>query len=414
MSPDEGLDTSLPALAALEGKLSLRIVLAALAAAFFLIAWNRGITLLYGSFALVLATIAIAAIAPRLNLAGLSASRRAPREASVGGTARLSLTLETRGWPRRYMLEIVERLPFAPGREVLVFIPHVDRATRVEYDVSCTLRGRYRLENVAVATGFPLGMARAARELHCNSSSRALELTVYPRIVPVGGLSVRRAVGGDGSRPVVARGRDVFRETRPYRHGDSMRDIHWRVSARTGELVVKEFDQVDAENLLLILDLDPRVHEGRDERHSFEYAVEIAASIAAWAIARGQAIGLAGGLDATGFPRLWIPPGRGHSALRALLKALVDVRADCRVPYSAVLQSVAATGCGAQRVAFVHWRGTVPPEGSASRTWPTSPPEVMIEFDGDSFRSGRAARPGFSKNGIYRVTAGTDLAALLG
>ena len=131
MSPDEGLDTSLPALATLEGKLSLRIVLAALAAAFFLIAWNRGITLLYGSFALVLATIAIAAIAPRLNLAGLSASRRAPREASVGGTARLSLTLETRGWPRRYMLEIVERLPFAPGREVLVFIPHVDRATRV-------------------------------------------------------------------------------------------------------------------------------------------------------------------------------------------------------------------------------------------------------------------------------------------
>jgi hypothetical protein len=37
----------------------------------------------------------------------------------------------------------------------------------------------------------------------------------------------------------------------------------------------------------------------------------------------------------------------------------------------------------------------------------------MIEFDGDSFRSGRAARPGFSKNGIYRVTAATDLAALL-
>jgi hypothetical protein len=170
---------------------------------------------------------------------------------------------------------------------------------------------------------------------------------------------------------------------------------------------------VDAENLLLILDLDPEVHEGRDERHSFEYAVEIAASIAAWAIAHGQAIGLAGGLDAAGFPRLWVPPGHGHSTLRALLKALVDVRADCRAPYSTVLQAVAATGCGAQRVAFVHWRGTVPPEGSASRSWPTSPPEVLIEFDGDSFKSGRAPRPGFSKNGVYRVTAATDLAALL-
>src|SRR5260221_11500681 len=139
------------------------------------------------------------------------------------------------------------------------------------------------------------------------------------------------------------------------------------VSARTGELMVKEFDQVDAENLLLILDLDPEVHEGRQERHSFEYAVEIAASIAAWAIARGQAIGLAGGLDATGFPRLWVPPGHGHSTLRALLNALVDVRADCRAPYGAVIQAVAAAGCGAQRVAFVHWPGTVAPGRSAPR-----------------------------------------------
>jgi len=48
-----------------------------------------------------------------------------------------------------------------------------------------------------------------------------------------------------------------------------MRDHPLAVSARTGALMVKEFDQVDAENCAH-LDLDPEVHEGRQERHSFE------------------------------------------------------------------------------------------------------------------------------------------------
>src|SRR5260221_13795934 len=112
-------------------------------------------------------------------------------------------------------------------------------------------------------------MARAARELYCDSSSRAPELTVYPRIVPVGGLTVRSAVGGDGSRSVVARGRDVFRETRPYRHGDSMRDIHWRVSAPHRGPIGKEVDPVGGEKPLLILELDAEGPQGRQEGQNF-------------------------------------------------------------------------------------------------------------------------------------------------
>lgn len=408
MNREAGLDTALPALSALERRLSVKPVLIALAAAFFLIAWNRGIALLYGSFALLLATIAVAWLAPRINVAGLHASRHYPREGRVGESLRLSLTLATRGWPWRYMLEIEDRLPFAPGQAVRLFLPNVGRESRFEYDAPCLLRGRYRLAEVGVASGFPLGLARATRTLACESSGWQPVVTIYPRTLAVGTLVMQASAGGDGSRPASPHGRDLFREIRPYRHGDNVRDVHWRASARTGDLLVKEFDQVDARELLLVLDLDPDVHAGEGARHTLEYAVEICASLASSAVARGQAVGLAGGLDPIGLPALWIPPAHGARHLRSLLEALVDVRADSPAPYRAVLKALAATGCRAQRVLFRHSLGRAPTSSDAS-----SSASLVFEFDGDSFDPDAPARPGFRRGRTFRVTAATDLAALL-
>lgn len=399
-----GLDTALPTLAALERRVSLRALLIALAAVFFLIAWNRGIALLYGSFALLLATIAVAWLAPRLNLAGLEVSRRYPREGRVGETLRLSLTLATRGWPWRYMLEIEERLPFAPGGTPRLFLPNVGRESRIDYEAPCLLRGRYRLGQIGIASGFPLGVARASRVLEPAAPARRPALTIYPRTLPVGAFVMQAAAGGDGSRPAAARGRDLFREVRPYRTGDNVRDVHWRASARTGELLVKEFDQVDAHELLLVLDLDMRVHAGEGPRHTLEYAVEICASLAASAIARGQAVGLAGGLAPGGLPALWIPPARGARHLRSLLEALVDVRADSTAAYAAALKALAATGCRARTVLFRHTLSPLP--GAAG--------SLVFEFDADSFEpEAPPPRQGFRRGRRFHVTAATDLAALL-
>src|SRR5205085_1363497 len=45
-----------------------------------------------------------------------------------------------------------------------------------------------------------------------------------------------------------------FHGLRAFRNGDSPRSIHWRTSARCGELMVREFEDVPTDNLVLVVD----------------------------------------------------------------------------------------------------------------------------------------------------------------
>ncbi|MGL4555578.1 MAG: DUF58 domain-containing protein [Gemmataceae bacterium] len=75
---------------------------------------------------------------------------------------------------------------------------------------------------------------------------------------------------------------------RPYRPGDSLRWIHWRTSARRGQLMVKEFEDVPGEDLVLVF--DPVGPDGE----AFERAVTLAATIAhEWCQRRGDRLLLA-------------------------------------------------------------------------------------------------------------------------
>jgi uncharacterized protein (DUF58 family) len=102
-------------------------------------------------------------------------------------------------------------------------------------------------------------------------------------------------------RPKVHRAaQDEFHGLRPYRPGDSPRWVHWRTSARRGELMVREFEDLPSENLLLVFDptlvldeedLSPaeRVADRRWLREQFEQAVSLVATIAwDWCRRRGN------------------------------------------------------------------------------------------------------------------------------
>jgi uncharacterized protein (DUF58 family) len=118
-------------------------------------------------------------------------------------------------------------------------------------------------------------------------------------------------------RPVLAEERrDVMRALRDYRPGDHPRSIHWRTSARRGELVVKEFERTEPRRSLVVLDAAALGVE-REREAVIEAAVELAASVLAELCSQGETVALA----ALG-PKPLLVEGQGHEGLARGLDAL--------------------------------------------------------------------------------------------
>ncbi|HYH81833.1 MAG TPA: DUF58 domain-containing protein [Longimicrobium sp.] len=172
-------------------------------------------------------------------------------------------------------------------------------------------RGVYPLEMVTLATSFPFGLFRKERDLEI-----AAEAVVWPRhdravrAPRMAGERVRRA-GESFAGTAGARGE--YRGLRPYRPGDDPRDVHWRTTARVGHPVIREYERDRATALWICLDL--RATPGDDA----EAAVEIAASLAAAAVGRGDPFAFA-----TAEAR--VAPGAGAAQLERVLDALARAR----------------------------------------------------------------------------------------
>ena len=122
------------------------------------------------------------------------------------------------------------------------------------YQLRLRRRGRYRLGPLLTFSRFPLGLVERSRLFPCPG-----EILIYPRIGRLGPAFRRR---WQGATELVARPQphagvfhDEFHRLREFRTGDNPRDIHWRSSARRGELILREYQQNRDFNLAVILDL---------------------------------------------------------------------------------------------------------------------------------------------------------------
>jgi uncharacterized protein (DUF58 family) len=85
--------------------------------------------------------------------------------------------------------------------------------------------------------------------------------------------------GDSRARSVAVHGEDDA-ATREYRRGDDLRRVHWRSTARTGELMVRREEQPWESRATVVLDTRVFAHRGEGPTASFEWAVSAAASIA--------------------------------------------------------------------------------------------------------------------------------------
>ncbi|NNF14393.1 MAG: DUF58 domain-containing protein [Gemmatimonadetes bacterium] len=172
-------------------------------------------------------------------------------------------------------------------------------------------RGIYPLGTVTLSTGFPFGLFRKERDVEIRG-----EIVVWPRTdrpvrEPTPGVGRIPRVGVSSAGSSGARGE--YRSLRAYRIGDDSRDIHWKSSARLREPVLRQYERDGAETRWICL--DTRGEPG----DAAEVAIEVAASLAAAAVAQHRPFGLVAGSDV-----LEAGDGAGHLERALDLLARVD------------------------------------------------------------------------------------------
>jgi len=327
-------------------RIAMPLVLAGITLVVYFSALNRSQPLIWGVAAVLSASLVIGFAWPHWLVGRLTVRRSGPDKAAEGKLISLGVTVENRGWLPRFMVEVVDRLPFvgagegrAPGDVSLGLIGYIPGLGRRGFQVSlvCEKRGLYQLGPVGLSTSFPLGLAEARRDGQESLST----LIVYPEIFPIAAWPLQGApslIHRGGHFLPSGAGSAEFRSLRDYRRGDNPRHVHWPTSARLNQLMVKEYEPLASPCLYLVLDLAADANVGQGKHATLEYAVKIASSLARLACDNSMPVRLAG----QGKRAINVNAGQGEAHFGEILELLAVIDADGDTPYHKMLDKVAA------------------------------------------------------------------------
>ncbi|MEV6300969.1 DUF58 domain-containing protein [Actinoplanes sp. NPDC051861] len=202
-----------------------------------------------------------------------------PGRTPVGSSARVILRLQNLSRLPTGTMLLEDRLPYALGSRPRVVLERLGahQASSVAYTVRADVRGRYPIGPLMVRLTDPFGLCELTR-----SFPSVDRLTVIPQVVALPRVRLAGEYAGTGesrARSVAVHGEDDA-ATREYRRGDDLRRVHWRSTARTGELMVRREEQPWESRATVVLDTRAYAHRGEGPTASFEWAVSATASIA--------------------------------------------------------------------------------------------------------------------------------------
>ncbi len=263
-------------------------------------------------------------ILTRLGLADLEAGYAVSQlSGHVGDKLRVTYTLRNTGRLPKPWLEVHNptTLPGGlPGR-ALGLRGREERSWLVRTGLE--RRGHYRIEPLQIRTGDPFGFFEASAGV-----GQGVTLVVYPRVdaLPLWKLPPANIEGAHAQPERTLQTTPLATTVRPYAPGDSMNRIHWRTTARTGEIQVKEFDLEQTADAWIFLDLDAATELGSGEQSTTEVAVRIAASVTDKALEENRAVGL----TVNAHRMAVLPADRGARQRLKILQLLAAVEADGR------------------------------------------------------------------------------------
>lgn len=216
----------------------------------------------------------------------------APPVVPAGSTARVTLRVRNAGSVTTPTVLWNDAIPWREPQQAqqlapIPIRPSSARTAVLHHELHPHRRGLFPIGPLVVEFGDPFGMARSTL-----ASGDVDRLTVVPPVsqLPDGGPML---IDGDGAAQLIQRravGNDDDLTTREYRSGDALRRVHWRASARHGELMVRQEEHRSHPDARILVDTrvggygdaapDTENWPPAPHSESFEWAVRMLASLA--------------------------------------------------------------------------------------------------------------------------------------
>ncbi|MEM9543872.1 MAG: DUF58 domain-containing protein [Cyanobacteria bacterium P01_E01_bin.42] len=253
-------------------------VLLGIAICFFGAATNTMAGWLYAISGIIFALLGLGAVLAARSLSAIQVRRRIIAPISAGDELVLELELENTSDRPRSLLQVYDALPSVLGKAKPTAIETLSpqQTHRITYYHPTERRGVYRWQDVELKTATPLGLFWAIR----NRSVPAKAI-VYPQVLPLRSCPLVDTIGREESfqterdRRYQSASEGITKSLRPYRMGDPTRLIHWRTSAKFGNLQVRELEVITSGKEVIIC-LDSGAPW---DSEAFERAVITAASL---------------------------------------------------------------------------------------------------------------------------------------
>lgn len=309
-----------------------------LLAAMAFIAWNRGLALLYAMCALVFAALLISLLT-KWQLRQVRAKIKPIAPVHAGQPQTIELILKANKPLYGCQLTIVNNSHTLAineqSRSVLAFNTLIITAqsSNVMQNLTATHRGIWQIDQLKAQSAYPFGLIRWHQTINIEPTAHI----VYPALVIINSLPTAWLSGSEQHAHFTARHKgagELLLGLRDYQTGDAFRHIDWRASARSGNVKVREFEQLEHPHLCLIINNHESLNIGEAPANALEHSLILAASLARFALQAGL------GLSA------YLPDGQymtisGHHQLQYFYEALAGI-----TPSAKATESITPkTGC---------------------------------------------------------------------
>jgi uncharacterized protein (DUF58 family) len=354
----------------------------------WLLGWREAMLLAGACLLLLVMSLAFLVGRATLHVNVRLQPRRVPVEAPAAGQVNVTNISLRRMWPIRLELRV--------GAAVARFnLPSLasDHQHDELFVVPTTRRAVVPVGPAVTVRGDPLGLMR--REVAWTGVT---ELFVHPRVVGLDplGSGLLRDLEGQSSN-AVSMSDLAFHALRDYAPGDDRRYIHWRSSARTGRLMVRQFVDTRRIHATMVVDGDPGGYATEGE---FELALSAAGSVAVRAVQDEQQASVIASKEAVG-------DGTVQQILDGLTRAELSAHdADLALLTGQVLRTAPDTSIA------ILITGSTLPFGAVRRAAAALPPEI----DTVALRVDPGADPGMTAVGtvtVLTMRALNDLPALM-
>ncbi len=223
----------------------------------------------------------VSALIARRSRYRLSCSRRLdPPRVPAGQLTVVTARVENVARLRTGVLLAEDVIPYSLGSKPRFVLDEIEPGghREISYQIRSDTRGKFTIGPLRIRVADAFGLVEISRAFSATST-----LVVTPRIYALPRAAAPSSWLGEGEggmRTISAIGEDDA-APRPYQDGDGLRRVHWKSTARYGELMVRREEHQWRNSASVFLDTRRSAHSGRGPSATFEFAVSAAASIGA-------------------------------------------------------------------------------------------------------------------------------------